>query len=392
MECNKIDNGLINFNKFNESINEYNEETKGEFNNFLTTCITKGGASRDTKLNKYFFIILRCLIFSVFTEHILKELIIGLPALLIHQISIGFIKLLKILIINGCLVQIPIMNDMCPMYKDLFIEFLNNLEIILIKLGPVLDYGIDKLIDLSSIRDIYNDSKIFYYLLNNPEFIDDIEYPVGTVFIVNKNNYPVDFVQKINSAINGDEQQITTLFGNGPQDATDIKYIPQGIQKMTFLTRRQVFAEDVFITSKRQEIYLHPVYTRFYINIGYLTVEYISEDEAKNELTKYLKGREETGKILHLLELKYNIPESSMRSIAASLGESYKTSLIKSNTKPTSTFTSTFKKGGAKSRFTKGRRTGRRKGGAKSRFTKGRRTGRRKGGAKSRFTKGRKNG
>jgi hypothetical protein len=373
MECNKIDNGLIDFNKFNESINKYNEETKGEFNDFLTTCVTKGGASRDTKLNKYFFIILRCLIFSVFTEHVLKELIIGLSPLLIRQLSIGFIKLLKILLINGCLVQIPIINDMCPVYKDLFIEFLNNLEIILIKLGPILNYGINKLIQLSSIRDIYNDSKIFYYLLNNPEFIDDIEYPVGTVFIVNKNNYPVDFVQQINSAINSDEQKITTFLGNATQDASDIKYIPRGIQKMTFLTRRHIFAEDVFITSKGQEIYLHPVYTRFYINIGYLTVDYISEDEAKNELTKYLKDREESGKILHLLELKYNIPESSMRSIAASLGESYKTSLIESNTKSSST----VEKGGAKSIFRKATRKGRKK-----TRRKGTRKGRKKSTAK----------
>ena len=72
--------------------------------------------------------------------------------------------------------------------------------------------------------------------------------------------------------------------------------------------------------------------TKFYINIGYLTVDYISNNDAKNEITKYLKGREEMGKILELLELKYNIPESSMRSIATSLGESYRTSLIKNNT------------------------------------------------------------
>ena len=373
MECNKIDNGLINFNKFNESINEYNEETKGEFYDFFTTCVTKGGTSRDTKLNKYFFIILRCLIFSVFTEHILKELIIGLPPVLIYQISIGFIKLLKILLINGCLLQIPIINDMCPMYKDLFTEFLNNLEIILIKLGPTLNYGINKLIDLSSIRDIYNDSKIFYYLLNNPEFIDDIEYPVGTVFIVNKSNYPVDFVEKINSAINGDTQ---------PNDDGDVthgstrKNIPTGIKKITYQGRYYIQDQpdiwdddmvdadetfnllvDYFTTSDGKTIYLNPVYTRFYINIGYLTIEYISQDETKNKLKMYLKDREDTGKILNLLEMKYNVPESFMRSIASSLGQGYRTSLIKSNTKSTST----FKKGGAKSIFRKATRKGRKK-------------------------------
>ena len=360
MECNKIDIDIINLNKFNESINKYNEETKGDFNNFLTTCITKGGASRDTKLNKYFFVILRCLIFSVVTEDFLRTLIFKLPTVFIHQLSIGFIKLLKMMLINGCLIQIPIINDMCPMYKELLIEFLNNLEIILIKLGPVSEYGISKLIDLASIRDIYNDSKIIYYLLNNPEFIDDVEYPVGTVFIVNKNNYPVDFVQKINTAINGDKQPIS-FFGSVSEDATDIKYIPPGIQKMTFLHRKKIYSEDVFITSKGQEIYLHPVYTRFYINIGYLTVDYISEDQAKNEITKYLKDREEIGIILHLLELKYNIPELSMRSIASSLGEAYKTSLIKNNK---STFIKS-EKGGSKSTFKNSRRKCRRKCGRK---------------------------
>ena len=259
-----------------------------------------------------------------------RELVLGIPQALILLISIGFIKLLKMLLIGECQTQIPIINEMCPMYKDLFIEFLNNLEIILIKLGPTVSYGISKLIDLSSIRDIYNDSKIFYYLLNNPEFIDDVEYPVGTVFIVNKNNYPVEFVQQINTAINGDKQKV--FFGTVSEDVTHIKNIPTGIQKMTYLRRLKISNEDIFITSKQEEIHLHPVYTRFYINIGYLTVDYISNNDAKNEITKYLKGREEMGKILELLELKYNIPESSMRSIATSLGESYRTSLIKNNT------------------------------------------------------------
>jgi hypothetical protein len=336
MECNRSGVEIIDLDKFNELINEYNDENDGEFIDFLTKCPTtggamKGGAPGDTKLNKYFLMILRCLVYSIVTENILRELVLGIPQALILLISIGFIKLLKMLLIGECQTQIPIINEMCPMYKDLFIEFLNNLEIILIKLGRTLSYGISKLIDLSSIRDIYNDSKIFYYLLNNPEFIDDVEYPVGTVFIVNKNKYPVNFVQQINTAINGDKQK--KFFGTVTEDTSHIKNIPPHIQKMTYLRRLKTINEEIFITSNQEEIYLHPVYTRFYINIGYLSVDYISKDEAKNEITKYLKGREEMGKILELLELKYNIPESSMRSIATSLGETYRTSLIKNYTK-----------------------------------------------------------
>ena len=336
MECNRSGVEIINLDKFNELINEYNQENNGEFIDFLTHCPTtggamKGGAPGDTKLNKYFFTILGCLVYSIVTQNILRELVLGIPKALILLIPIGFIKLLKMLLIGECQTQIPIINEMCPMYKDLFIEFLNNLEILLIKLGPRLSYGISKLIDLSSIRDIYNDSKIFYYLLNNPEFIDDVEYPVGTVFIVNKNKYPVDFVQQINTAINGDKQP--NFLGTLTEDTAHIKNIPPHIQKMTYLNRRKIpTTEDVFTTSNGEEIYLHPVYTRFYINIGYLTVDYISNDETKTEITKYLKSREDMGKILNLLELKYNIPELSMRSIATSLGESYRTSLIKNNT------------------------------------------------------------
>ena len=68
MECNKDDMGIINIKKFNDSINKYNDETKGEFQEFFSTCNTKnsvikdgnikGGASRNTKLNKYFFLII----------------------------------------------------------------------------------------------------------------------------------------------------------------------------------------------------------------------------------------------------------------------------------------------------------------------------------------------
>ena len=74
MECNKNAMEIINFNKFNDEINKYNLETKGEFQEFFSTCdtkddntkddntkddntkdgIIKGGTGRNTKLNKYF--------------------------------------------------------------------------------------------------------------------------------------------------------------------------------------------------------------------------------------------------------------------------------------------------------------------------------------------------
>jgi hypothetical protein len=52
MECNKITKEIIDFNKLDEYMNEYNIETNGDFNDYLTKCDTKGGGSRDTKLNK----------------------------------------------------------------------------------------------------------------------------------------------------------------------------------------------------------------------------------------------------------------------------------------------------------------------------------------------------
>ena len=59
MECNRSGVEIINLDKFNELINEYNYENDGEFIDFLTKCPTtggamKGGAPGDTKLNKYF--------------------------------------------------------------------------------------------------------------------------------------------------------------------------------------------------------------------------------------------------------------------------------------------------------------------------------------------------
>ena len=352
MECNKDDMGIINIKKFNDSINKYNDETKGEFQEFFSTCNTKnsvikdgnikGGASRNTKLNKYFFIILRCLIFSVFTNEIFRELIFILPPYLLNQISISFIGLLKYIVINRCAAQIPLLNDMCPAYKDLLIEFLNNLEIILIKLGPILKYGLGTIINSFAVRDIYNDSKIYYYLLNNPEFIDDIEYPENTEFIVNKNNYPRDFVQEINSAVNGPTQ--TNIEGNVTPFSTH-KIIPINVNKMTYIGRELLTTQeavddddvdddwvelDKFMSNNNEYIYLNPIYTRFYINIGYLTVSYVSDEQAKIEVTRLLKDRTEMKQILQLLELKYNVPEQFMRNLSHNLGYGYKSSMITS--------------------------------------------------------------
>jgi hypothetical protein len=340
MECDKKSLEIINLDKFNELINEYNRENNEEFIDFLTKCPTtggsmKGGASRDTKLNKYFFTILRCLIFSVGTAEFFRSLILLLPVQIIHELSIGLLKLLKLLLIGGCQIQIPIITDMCPMYKDLFIEFLNNMEIILIKLGPVMKNGIKLWISANSMKDIYNDSKIFYYLLNNPEFIDDVEYPVGTVFIVNKSKYPVEFVKTINTTINGDKQP--NFLGTVTEDTRDIKNIPSHIQKMTYLNRRKIpTTEDVFTTSNGEEIYLHPVYTRFYINIGFLTVEYIREDEAKKIITDTIKNYEEKIKLLALIEEKNTrLPENVIiDKITELLGYDLNTQLTKRNKKP----------------------------------------------------------
>jgi len=345
MECNKDNLDLIDFNKFNDSINKYNEETKGELKEFFSTCDTKnsditdgpikGGASRNAKLNKYFFfIILCCLIFSVFTKEIFRELIfIILPSNLVYQLSISFISLLKYIVINRCASQIPILNDMCPLYKDLFIEFLNNLEIILIKLSPILKYGLGLIINGLAIRDIYNDSKIYYFLLNNPEFIEDIEYPENTEFIVNKNNYPRDFVEIINSSINGPTQ--TTIDGIETNFSTQ-KFIPKHIKKLKYQERTviqnqdNIVEVDKFITNNDETVYLNPIYTRFYINIGYLSVSYISDEQVKTEINSLMKDRAELKKILQLLELKYNIPEQFMRKLSLNLGYGYKSSIVKS--------------------------------------------------------------
>jgi hypothetical protein len=233
---------------------------------------------------------------------------------------------------------------MCPVYKDLFIEFLNNLEIILIKLGPILKYGIGTIINLFEVKIIYNDSKIYYYLLNNPEFIDDIEYPENTEFIVNKNNYPRGFVQEINSAINGSTQ--TNTEGIVTPLSTH-KIIPINVNKMTYIgrelliTQEEVEEEDLFveadlveldkfITNNNEYIYLNPIYTRSYINIGYLSVNYIFNDEAKNEISRLLKDRTEMKKILQLLQAKYKFPEQFMRNLSQNLGYGYKSSMIKS--------------------------------------------------------------
>jgi hypothetical protein len=367
MECNKNAMEIINFNKFNDEINKYYLETKGEFQEFFSTCdtkddntkddntkddntkddntkdgntkddntkdgIIKGGTGRNTKLNKYFFIILRCLIFSVFTNEIFRELIFILPPYLVNQISISFISLLKYIVINRCAAQIPILNDMCPAYKDLLIEFLNNLEIILIKLAPILKYGLGTIINSFAVRDIYNDSKIYYYLLNNPEFIDDIEYPENTEFIVNKNNYPIDFVQEINSAINGPTQ--TNIEGIATTFSTH-KFIPKHIKQLKYLDRTilqdqgEAVEVDKFIAINDEYVYLNPIYTRFYINIGYLSVSYISEDQAKIEVNKYIKDSSEMKTILKLLELRLNFPEPFIRNLSHNLGYGYKSNIFK---------------------------------------------------------------
>jgi len=320
---------IINLNKFNDEIKKYNDETNGELQELFSTCntkesdIIKGGAGTNTKLNKYFFIILLLLILSVFTNKFVRELILIFPPYLASQISISFINLLKMFIINRCTNQIPILNDMCPAYKDLFIEFLNNLEIIIIKFGPILKYGIAYIINGLAVRDIYNDSKIYYYLLNNPEFIDDIKYPENTEFIVNKYNYPRDFVEIINLAIN--EYSQTNRY----------KFIPKYIKKLIYLDR--VILEDQgdnveldkFIAINDEYVYLKPVYTRFYINIGYLSVNYISEDQAKIEINKYIKDRTEMKKILKLLELRLNFPESLIRNLSQTLDYGYKSNIFK---------------------------------------------------------------
>jgi hypothetical protein len=87
---------------------------------------------------------------------------------------------------------------------------------------------------------------------------------------------------------------------------------------------------DKFMTNNNEYIYLNPIYTRFYINIGYLTVSYVSDEQAKIEVTRLLKDRTEMKQILQLLELKYNVPEQFMRNLSNSLGYGYKTTMIKS--------------------------------------------------------------
>jgi hypothetical protein len=339
MECNKNAMEIINFNKFNDEINKYNDETKGEFQEFFSTCVTKddntkdgiikGGIGRNTKLNKYFFIILRCLIFSVFTHQLVREIIFIFPPYLSNQILISFTNLLKMFIINRCAAQIPILNDMCPAYKDLFIEFLNNVEIILIKLGPLPIIGISYIIRALVVREIYNDSKIYYYLLNNPEFIDDIEYPENTEFIVNKYNYPRDFVEIINLAINGPTQ--TNIEGI----ATTYRFIPNYIKKLKYLDRIILqdqgirYELDKFISNNDEDVYLNPIYTRFYINIGYLSVSYISDEQAKIEVNKYIKDSSEMKTILKLLELRLNFPEPFIRNLSHNLGYGYKSNIFK---------------------------------------------------------------
>jgi hypothetical protein len=339
MECNKNVVEIINFNKFNDNLNKYNEETKGEFNNFFTNCDFKGGDPYNTKLNKYFFVILRCLIFSVITNEFFRELVFLLPPTLIQEIFICFIKLLKMLLIKGCLQQFSIIQEMCPTYINSFIDFLNNLEIIIIKLGPIIKNTIRALIGGVFIKDMYDHSKIYYFLLNNPEFINDIDYPQNTLFIVNKYNYPVEFLNSITNAIVGSKQPNTD--GEITPNST-YKTIPNKINTLTYIGRQlldeeellddndMVFVEvDAFMFND-EIIYLNPIYTKFYINIGYLAVSYISEDEAKNEITRLLKNRNEMKKVLSLLELKYNFPESFMRNLSNSLGYGYKTTIIKS--------------------------------------------------------------
>jgi hypothetical protein len=106
---------------------------------------------------------------------------------------------------------------------------------------------------------------------------------------------------------------------------------------MTYLNRRKLpTEEDVFTTSNGQGIYLHPVYTRFYINIGYLTVEYIREDEAKKLITESIKNYEEKIKLLALIEQKNTrLPENVIiDKITELLGYDSNTQLTKRNKTP----------------------------------------------------------
>ena len=352
MECNKDDMEIINIKKFNDSINKYNEKTKGEFQHFLTTCATntitdtdslKGGAFINKKLYRYFFVIFIFFVNSIISNAFLRESK-HLPALFFKEISMCLIYLLKMILINGCSLPIPIINDMCPVYKTLLIEFLNNLEIILIKLGPILKYGIFLYHGPLLINDIYRHSRIYYYFLNNPEFIDDIEYPINTEFIVNKNNYPPEFIQKILSVFTQSNNM-----GNITPNSTH-KLIPINVKKMKYIGRKLLtddmiefetdsiddeddieFVEvDKFITPEQTFVYLNTTCTKFYINIGYLSVNYIFNDEAKNEILRLLKDRPQTKNLLQLLELKYYVPEQFMRNLSHNLGYGYKSSMITS--------------------------------------------------------------
>lgn len=351
MECNKDNMEIINIKQFNDSINKYNQETNGEFQHFLTTCNTssdndslKGGAFINKKLYRYFFVIFIFFVNSIISNAFFRESK-HLPAFFFKEISMCIIYLLKMILINGCSLPIPIINDMCPLYKTLLIDFLNNLEIILIKFGTILKYGLFLYHRPLLINDIYRHSRIYYYFLNNPEFIDDIEYPINTEFIVNKNNYPPELIQKILSVFT-----ISNNMGDITPNSTH-KLIPINVKKMKYigriwLTNEMVeidpdniededidieFVEvDKFITPEQTFVYLNPVCTRFYINIGYLSVNYIINDEAKNEMLRLLKDRPDTKNLLELLELKYNIPESFLRSLSHTLGYGYKSTMIKS--------------------------------------------------------------
>ena len=353
MECNKDAIEMINIKQFNDSINKYNETTNGEFQHLLTTCSTntvtdslKGGARFNKKLYRYFFAIFIFFVNSIISNAFFRESK-HMPALFFKEISMCLIYLLKMILINGCSLPIPIINDMCPVYKTLLIEFLNNLEIILIKLGSILKYGLFLYHGPLLINDIYRHSRIYYYFLNNPEFIDDIEYPINTEFIVNKNNYPPELIQKILSVFTQSNNM-----GNITPNSTH-KLIPINVKKMKYigrilLTNEMVeidpdniddddadfeFVEvDKFITPEPEQtfVYLNPICTKFYINIGYLTVSYMSEEQTKNEITRLLKDRTDTQKILQLLELKYNVPEQFMRNLSHTLGYGYKSTMIKS--------------------------------------------------------------
>ena len=61
-----------------------------------------------------------------------------------------------------------------------------------------------------------------------------------------------------------------------------------------------------------------------------MSVSYISEDEAKNEINILLKDRAEMKQVLQLLQLKYNIPEQFMRKLSQTIGYGYKSNMIKS--------------------------------------------------------------